>query len=181
MTKSEAIKQLKDQIAPKGQQASLEAVSMAITALETEKEPDTAGTVTSSKEDQMKILKKMCYQYDSTKSKICQENFQQSEKIAYEDLILEISIPLNKASVLMGVVLEEYDFAEIPAYPDYINWGRKKISDATRKERNAGKIMIEYPRLLTYITVISDQLDEIRKIIDPAEKQIQTNFCNGKE
>ena len=34
MTKSEAIKQLKDQIAPKGRQASVEAVSMAITALD---------------------------------------------------------------------------------------------------------------------------------------------------
>lgn len=34
MTKSEAIEQLKNQIAPKGQQASVEAVSMAITALD---------------------------------------------------------------------------------------------------------------------------------------------------
>ena len=34
MTKSEAIKQLKNQVAPKGRQASMEAVSMAITALD---------------------------------------------------------------------------------------------------------------------------------------------------
>lgn len=49
MTKNEAIKQLKNQVAPKGRQASMEAIGIAITALETEKEPDTAGTVTSSK------------------------------------------------------------------------------------------------------------------------------------
>lgn len=72
MTKSEAIEQLKNQVAPKGQQASLEAVGIAITALETEKEPDTAGTVTSSKEDQMKIFKTNCYQYDNTEPIICQ-------------------------------------------------------------------------------------------------------------
>lgn len=37
-----------------------------------EKEPDTAGTVTSSKEDQMKIFKTNCYQYDNTEPIICQ-------------------------------------------------------------------------------------------------------------
>lgn len=65
MTKSEAIEQLKNQVAPKGRQASMEAVSMAITALETEKEPDTAGTVTSSKS-------KSIYEYDNTEPIICQ-------------------------------------------------------------------------------------------------------------
>ena len=67
MTKSEAIKQLKNQVASKGQQASLEAVGIAITALETEKEPDTAGTVTSSKNNNPKYNDTLCCEK-------CQEN-----------------------------------------------------------------------------------------------------------
>lgn len=66
MTKIEAIEQLRNQVAPNGQRASLEAVSMAIIALETENEPAPATTDTSSKTNNLQVN-------DSTLFSICQE------------------------------------------------------------------------------------------------------------
>lgn len=60
MTKSEAIKQLKNQVASKGQQASLEAVGIAITALDdTPKQQKYQERVAKIKENLLMIYEGM--------------------------------------------------------------------------------------------------------------------------
>ena len=50
MTQEEAIRQLKNQIVPNGQPASIKAIAMAVSALEKEKEPAPSANGTSSNE-----------------------------------------------------------------------------------------------------------------------------------
>ena len=60
MTKSEAIKQLKNQVAPKGRQASMEAVGIAITALDdTPKQQKYQERVAKIKENLLMIYEGM--------------------------------------------------------------------------------------------------------------------------
>lgn len=66
MTQEEAIRQLKNQIVPNGQPASIEAIAMAVSALEKEKEPAPSANGTSPKNN-------FTNKNDNTEKGFCQE------------------------------------------------------------------------------------------------------------
>lgn len=88
MTQEEAIRQLKNQIVPNGQPASIKAIAMAVSALEKEKEPAPSANNASSKTN-------TSVNNDTTENRFCQEAFArecQDEGIDSQDIKLATEI-----------------------------------------------------------------------------------------
>lgn len=123
------------------------------------KEPAQSANCTSSNNNSLS-------NYDDTSCcRICQDATEKKMKICYEDALWEISIILQKLRCILNDTLEEWDFAERPEYPDFINLRNKKPKETTRKEKNAEKIIVEYQRLITYINISADYAWEIQKVL----------------
>ena len=77
MTRADAIRQLKNQIVSNGQPASIEAIAMAVSALEKEKEPAPSANDASSKTN-------TSVNNDTTENRFCQEAVEIEEGINNE-------------------------------------------------------------------------------------------------
>ena len=85
MTVEEAIKQLREQVVPNGSPASVDAIAMAVAALETLEEKEKEQALQEAKTSSNKNFS---IKNDNTKSKECQEDIDVIKKLFDMDLFL---------------------------------------------------------------------------------------------